>query len=306
MLTFAKLADKPTVLQQLTGLSPRAFRDVLPAFMQARHQLEQQADAHRLQPRKRQRGGGRKPILHNSADQLLFILFYFKIYPLQRVQAFFFGMSQAQACEWIHRLTPSLNLALGIEHHLPARKPATVTQVLRECRGLEFIIDGTERPIQRPKDKHRQRELYSGKKKRHTVKNVVIVDRRTRKIKALSRTRPGKTGDKRIADEEQYRFPARSKLWKDTGFQGYEPAKVRTYQPKKRPRKGQLTPEEKASNQTISRIRVRVEHGIGGAKVFHIARDIFRNRRKDYVDLSFETACGLHNLRCNYQLSQVA
>jgi hypothetical protein len=215
-------------------------------------------------------------------------------------------MTQAQACEWIHRLTPVLNQALGFEKQLPARKAADVTQVLRECPGLEFIIDGTERPIQRPKDKARQKEYYSGKKKRHTVKNVAIGDRRTRKIKALSRTRSGKTSDKRTADEEHYRFPARSKLYKDTGFQGYEPPKVRTYQPKKKPRNDELTAEEKATNQAISRLRVRIEHSIGGAKVFHIARDVFRNRRDNYVDLSFETACGLHNLRCDYRLSATA
>lgn len=306
MLTFAKLATKPAVFQQLTGLSLSAFHDILPAFVQAMERLEQQTDFQRSQPRKRQRGGGRKPILLHGAERLLFILFYFKVYPLQTVQGFFFGMSQGQACEWIHRLTPVLNLALGFEHQLPARKAATVTQVLRACPGLEFIIDGTERPIQRPKDKARQREFYSGKKKRHTVKNVVITDRRTRKIKALSRTRAGKTSDKRTADEEDYHFPARSKLYKDTGFQGYEPPKVRTYQPKKRPRKGELTSKEKATNQAISRIRVLVEHSIGGAKVFHIARDVFRNRRADYIALSFETACGLHNLRCDYRLSGVA
>jgi hypothetical protein len=291
------------VLQLLTGLSLPAFLDLLPAVHRATAHIEHQAEQHRKQPRQRQPGGGRKPLLRSDADRLLFILFYFKVYPLQAVQGFFFGMSQAQACEWIHRLTPILNQALGFEKQLPARKAADVTQVLRQCPGLEFIIDGTERPIQRPKDKKRQREFYSGKKKRHTVKNVAIGDRRTRKIKALSRTRSGKTNDKRVADEEEYQFPARSKLWKDTGFQGYEPPNVRTYQPKKKPRNGALTPEEKASNREISRKRVRIEHSFGGAKVFHIARDVFRNRRDEYVDLSFETACGLHNLRCDYRLS---
>jgi hypothetical protein len=43
-----------------------------------------------------------------------------------------------------------------------------------------------------------------------------------------------------------------------------------------------------------------------GAKTYRIASDVFRNRREGFVDLSFETACGLHNLRCNYRLSQVA
>lgn len=306
MLTFERIATKPVVLQMLTGLSRQAFLDLLPAFDRATAHIEDQAEQRRTHPRKRQRGGGRKPLLRSDADRLLFILFYFKVYPLQAVQGFFFGMSQAQACEWIHRLTPVLNQALGFQKQLPARKAADVTQVLRACPGLEFIIDGTERPIQRPKDKVRQKEYYSGKKKRHTVKNVTIGDRRTRKIKALSRTRPGKTSDKRTADEEEYRYPPRSKLWKDTGFQGYEPPKVRTYQPKKKPRNGELTPEEKATNQAISRKRVRIEHSIGGAKVFHIARDVFRNRRDEYVDLSFETACGLHNLRCDYRLSATA
>jgi hypothetical protein len=306
MVTFEKLRDKPAVLQQLTGLNPEAFDDLLPAFLEALAFHNQLADAKRPTPRKRQPGGGRKPLLQEPADRLLFILFYFRIYPVQRVQAFFFSMSQTQVCEWVHRLTPVLNMALGAEQHLPERRPARLAHVLRQCPELEFIIDGTERPIQRPKNKQRQRELYSGKKKRHTVKNVVIVDRRTRKIKALSRTRPGKMNDKRVADEECYRFPKRSTLWKDTGFQGYEPPGITTIQPKKRPRKGTLTDEEKARNTEISRVRVRIEHAIGGAKVYRIAHDVFRNRREGFVDLSFETTCALHNLRCDYRLNRVA
>jgi hypothetical protein len=46
-------------------------------------------------------------------DKLLFILFYFKFYPIQAVLGYFFGLSQAQANEGIHRLTPVLHTALG-------------------------------------------------------------------------------------------------------------------------------------------------------------------------------------------------
>lgn len=306
MLTFTRVATKPIVFQMLTGVSLQAFLDLLPAFYRAEAHVQHLAEQRRPTPRKRHPGGGRKPVLTTSADRLLFILFYFKVYPLQSVQGFFFGMSQAQACEWVHRLTPVLNQALGFEHQLPARRAADVTQVLRQCPGLEFVIDGTERPIQRPKNKKRQKHYYSGKKKRHTVKNVLLVDKRTKKIKGLSPTYEGKASDKRIADEAQYRFPARSKLWKDTGFQGYEPPGVRTYQPKKKPPKRELTSAEKETNRLISRVRVRVEHAIGGAKVFHIARDVYRNRRTKYEDLLFETACGLHNFRCDYRLSYAA
>lgn len=306
MLRFATVARHPAVFEALTGLSLAAFQALLPAFVHAELALQAQEDATRSQPRQRQRGGGAKARLTRPEERLLFILVYFKLYPIQAVQGFLFGLSQAQAWTWIHRLTPVLNVALGTEQQLPNRQPARLNHVLRQCRGLEFILDGTERPIQRPQDTPRQRSCYSGKKKHHTVKNVVIVHRRTKRIVHLSRTRPGSTHDKRIADEEDYHFPAGATVWQDTGFQGYAPPKVTIQQPKKKPPKRALTDDEKARNQAISRVRVRVEHAIGGAKAFHIVRDIYRNHRPDYEDLIMETACGLHNLRLCYPFRRAA
>lgn len=297
MLNYFKIKEKPRILRSFTGLTPKAFERLVAAFRQAYEQDLDRRDAERPTPRLRRRGGGRKATLATVEDKLIFILFYFKFYPIQEVLAFFFGFSQPQANEWIHRLTPILNAALGYEMQLPARKTSEVEQILTECPGLEFIIDGTERPIQRPKDPQRQRDYYSGKKKRHTVKNIVITDKRTKKIKALGRTQKGKRHDKAAADDEGYCFPKGSKLWKDTGFQGYEPEQATTYQPKKKPRGGELTLDEKKRNRAISSQRVGVEHSIGGAKVYHIVRDVYRNHREAFEDLVMETACGLFNLR---------
>lgn len=297
MLNYASIKGKSRLLRSLTGLTPRAFARLVPAFRQAYQQDLQRRDAQRSTPRQRCPGGGRKATLTTIEDKLCFILFYFKFYPTQEVLGFFLGFSQPQANEWIHRLTPLLNAALGYEKHLPARKATDVEQVLVECPELAFIIDGTERPIQRPKDPQRQRQYYSGKKKRHTVKNIVITDKRTGKVKALGRTQKGKRHDKAAADDEGYRFPTGSKLWKDTGFQGYEPEQTTTYQPKKKPRGGQLTPDEKAQNQAISSERMSVEHSIGGVKIYHIVRDTYRNHRQAFDDVVMETACGLFNLR---------
>jgi DDE superfamily endonuclease/Helix-turn-helix of DDE superfamily endonuclease len=299
MITYTALANKPRIFQNFTGLAPAAFIALLPAFEHAYITLLQERDAQRPTPRRRQPGAGRHATLLTAADKLLFILFYFKFYPTQEVQGFLFGISQPQANVWIHLLTPALNRALGAAQHLPARKTRSVTQLLQACPGLEFIIDGTERPIQRPSDAERQNQCYSGKKKRHTLKNIVISEKRTKKIKALGRTRPGKTHDKSATDDEQYQFPPGSTLFKDTGFQGYEPPNITTRQPKKKPRNGNLTDEERLTNQLISRERIGVEHSIGGAKVYRIVRDVYRNHRPDYDDLVMETACGLHNLRCD-------
>jgi hypothetical protein len=234
---------------------------------------------------------------------IVFILFYFRHYPVQELQGYLFGMGQAQAWDWIHRLTPILNQALGYEQQLPGRKKQDVGQILADCPGLEFIIDGTERPIRRPKDKKRQETHYSGKKKRHTIKNNVVSDKRTRKIKVLSETCEGKKHDKKLADEQDIPFPEGSSLWKDTGFQGYEPEHITSYQPTKKPKGKELTTEQKDQNRLISRQRIRVEHSIGGVKVFGIVRNIFRNMREGFDDMVMETACGLHNLRCDYPMA---
>ena len=225
---------------------------------------------------------------------------YFRQYPTQEVQGYLFGLRQTQANEWIHRLSNILNQALGEEQQLSERRPAKLSEVLAVCPELTFMIDGTERAINRPKDKEKQKTYYSGKKKSHTVKNNVITDRRG-KVLYLSDTYEGKKHDKKIVDEEGYRFPRGSKILQDTGFQGHKPEGVTVLQPKKKPRGGELTPEEKIINRAISSIRVEVEHHIGGVKRAQIVVQKFRNRALGFVDDVMETACGLHNFRVSHR-----
>jgi DDE superfamily endonuclease/Helix-turn-helix of DDE superfamily endonuclease len=297
MMNFEKLRTRPRVFQQLTGLTVAAFETLLAAFGRAYQDDCHERDHERPTPRQRRQGGGRKGALPTLADKLVFLLFYFRHYPTQETLAFLFGFSQGQACQWIHRLTPIVNRALGSELQLPIRPPAELHAVLASCPDMEFIIDGTERPIRRPKDSQRRREDYSGKKKRHTKKNIVITDKPTGKVLGLGQTRAGSKHDKACVDEENYVFPEGSTLYKDSGFQGYEPEGITTYQPKKKPRGKELTPEEKEANRLISRVRVKVEHSIGGVKVFRIVQETFRNIKEGFVDLVMETACGLFNLR---------
>lgn len=297
-ITYGDLKNKPRVLQSLTGLTPQEFDALLLSFEEAWDAFVE--ETFQSQRRQRAYGGGRRAHLETGADKLLFILVYFRLYPTQEVQGYLFGIGQAQANEWVHRLTPILNQALGYEEQLPERRPWKLQQVLRDCPSLEFMIDGTERPINRPQDKEDRKTYYSGKKKAHTVKNNVITERGG-KIVYLSDTDEGKKHDKKIADEEGYKFPRGSTLWQDTGFQGYVPSGVKIRQPKKKPRGGQLTQEEKEKNRDISTVRVEVEHQIGGVKRCQILVQKFRNRVAHYVDDVMETACGLHNFRLSYR-----
>ena len=291
---YTKLKNKPRTFRSLTGLTPTEFEVLLKSFEVAWNEFVEVT--FERPNRKRAYGAGRIAHLKTLEDKLLFILFYYRQYPTQEVQGFFFGMSQTQASEWIHRLSGILNQALGYERQLPERRAANLETVLSSCPSLEFIIDGTERVINRPKDTGKQKDYYSGKKKSHTVKNNVIVERGG-KVMYLSGTYEGKRHDKRIADDEQYAFPPDSRLLQDTGFQGYRPAGVTIIQPKKKPRGRELDADEKLLNKAISKFRVEVEHHIGGIKRSQILVQRFRNRTEHFVDEVMETACGLHNFR---------
>lgn len=234
MLTYTKLKRNPRKCVAMTGLTPKEVDLVLPAF--GRAYAEQYPIEKTMTGKERQRraGGGRQGELAELEQKLLFILVYQKTYPLQTVLGELFGVSQSRANEWVHRLLPILKVALDELGVLPERDPAQFAQSeLQRGERPELIIDGTERRRQRPKNPEKQAAAYSGKKKTHCDKNVVIVQAKTKRVGFLSQTYAGKTHDKKIVDTEPIVYPPGTRLSKDTGFQGYEPTGVQTLQPKK-------------------------------------------------------------------------
>jgi len=145
-----------------------------------------------------------------------------------------FGLSQPRANYWIHVLLPILQQALAEMGMAPERDAKAVASnpLVREVEP-DLLIDGTERRRQRPKDAKKQAEHYSGKKKAHVDKNILLANAHSRKVVYLSPTEIGKKHDKKIADENAIAYPAGATLGQDTGFQGYDPKGILTFQPKK-------------------------------------------------------------------------
>lgn len=113
----------------------------------------------------------------------------------------------------------------------------------------------------------------------------------------LSKTVEGKKHDKKVADEEAIEYPEGVILRQDTGFQGFAPGGVIIKQPKKKPRGGELTVEEKEMNRQLSAVRVVIEHLISGAKRLRIVKEEMRLKVKNISDDVMEIACGTHNFR---------
>ena len=234
MLTYAKRKRNRRKCVALTGLTPKEFEGLLPAFARAYAEHYPAEKTLTGKPRQRRVGGGRKGGMAATEQKLLFSLVHQKTYPLQSLLGEIFALSQSRVNEWLHRLLPILKGALAELGVLPEREPEHFAQgEAQHGEPPELIIDGTERRRQRPKSPQTQAAAYSGKKKTHGDKNVVIVQAKSKRVGVLSQTYTGKTHDKKIVDTEPIAYPPDTRLSKDTGFQGYEPAGVQTYQPKK-------------------------------------------------------------------------
>jgi DDE superfamily endonuclease/Helix-turn-helix of DDE superfamily endonuclease len=235
MISYTALQANRREFLALTGLTLPEFQRLLAAFSIAYQQAYPAGRTAEGQPRRRAVGAGRKGQLSRPEDKLLFILVYLKTCPLQVVMAELFGPSQPQVNHWIRRLLPVLLAALDDLGVRPERGPRDFarSQPASE-QSPRLIIDATERRRQRPKNPEKQALHYSGRKKKHCDKNVVIVNARRKRIDYLSATYPGKTHDKKIADAEGISYPPDAILYKDTGFQGYEPAVKGSRQAKKK------------------------------------------------------------------------
>lgn len=159
MINLEKILKQDRQIRATTGLNRQAFEALLPSFEEAYQQ--------KLMNKRRWRtiGGGRKATLKTSADKLFFILMYCKCYPTFDVMSVIFGFDRSCAHDWVHRLLPILEVALGKKQALPERKINSIEEFISKFAEVEeLIIDGTERPVQRPKDAEQQQEHYSGKK----------------------------------------------------------------------------------------------------------------------------------------------
>jgi len=239
MLKYAELKEKSREFLSVTSLTDEEFQVLLPTFEKWYHLSAKPKPKPRKRKKQRASGGGRKAKLSDIGDKLLFILAYQKTAPLQTLHGLQFGLSQGRVNYWVHRLLPVLQKSLSEMGMKPERVGGEVAELIEAHEGgANLSLDAAERLLQRPVNEEKQRAKYSGKKKTHTDKNLLLVNENTKKVVYLSETVEGKMHDKKLADKSQISYPAKASLTQDTGFQGYQPEGVVVQQPKKSARRG--------------------------------------------------------------------
>jgi hypothetical protein len=123
-----------------------------------------------------------------------------------------------------------------------------------------------------------------------------VVDERKR-VLVLSKAREGKVHDKRLLDEEAIAaaIPDAIAIEVDLGFQGLQNEYVNIRIGHKKPRGGELMPQQKAENKALSRERVVCENAFAGVKRYNAVATVYRNRVTDFDDRLMLIAAGLWN-----------
>jgi len=277
----------------LTGLKVDEFRGIVDdfAYYYTGH------EAKRKKKRQRKLGGGRDSKIETIEEKLFYVLWYMKTYPTFDVASFYVGFARSSACTWMHELLPILEMTMKRKFILPQRKISDPEEFLRLFpETKEVFVDAVERLKQRPKKKKAQLKAYSGKKKTHTRKSVVVSDK-NRKILVITKQKSGRRHDKRLADKDDIfkQIPKDVAAMADTGFIGSDKDHKNIFIPKKKPQGRELTYDEKETNKIISSYRVIVEHAIGGIKRYRCIAERLRNH-KPFIDDTLLLLCaGLWN-----------
>jgi hypothetical protein len=183
MIDIKKAMKSERLMKPLTGLKIKHFRFLIESFgKNIKKSFKKNRNVNS--------NLGRDFILKTNPEKLFYILFYVKCYPTFDLAAFIFNVDKSTCCRWTHWFIEALKITLKKEIVLPQRKINDIQNLLTPFHEIkEIYVDGTERPIRRPKNSEAQKDNYSGKKKRHTKKNLninVVMPKKKPKGKNLS------------------------------------------------------------------------------------------------------------------------
>ncbi len=306
MLTYDTLARKPGAFKSMTGLTIHEFEELL-ADLRPRYEGARQEER-AATPRRRALGGGAKP-RYALREQLLMTLVWLRLYLTGDAVGVLFAVDKSTVSRYTRPLLRLLRDqgrdTLGWPEE--ARALLDTAGDTREAGGTDgvAIIDATEQRVERARDNATQRAHYSGKKKAHTRKTLIVVNEHGR-LRYVSPSAPGATHDLTLLRQSGAleEIPPDLSVMGDSGFQGLQndaPARSVAL-PYKGSRAHPLTPEQKLHNALLSRIRIVVENTLAEMKHFRILADVFRHPL-DLYDRIFVAIAGVVTRRADRRLA---
>jgi len=328
MSLYRKLSRKPKLFLSVTGMNLHQFQTLLPRFERATEKFERRRKRKVVVTGKKrlpQIGGG-APFANSLPDRLLMLLLYYRLYLTQEFMTLLFkAEDKSLICRSLQLMRPVCESVLPVperartrilsladkEQKRRTKRIGSVEEFRQAYPELTFIIDGVEQPKRKPKSPAKRKSDYSGKKKRHTLKQIVI-STPSGIIVDQSPSVGGRPHDFKVFKDDQAARSVcqefrdyRVTMYGDSGFDGMSamglPVEVRLNE--KARRNHPLTREQKKLNRLRSSTRIEIEHTFSRRKKYRIAADIYRNRDEDY-DQTMNVVAGLVNLRAYERIFQ--
>lgn len=305
MLNYSGLSKKPSHFRNFSGLEIQEFDNLNQTIKEKYGAYEQK----RLQREDRKRAiGAGHPYVLPLTDRLLMLLLYYHLYTSSTLLGYLFCVSQTGVLKNIRRLEPLVGevLPLPKKEHNKVRRLQTVDEIETMFPGFKAFLDSTEQEIPRPKNKRKRKTHYSGKRKKHTVKTQLTVNKQGLIIHKTSHVK-GSMHDYALYKRCHPRLPEGVCLGLDLGYLGIKDdfPNLNCMLPfkKRNPGRGkigvkaeELSDEQRAFNRALGAERVVVEHANSKVKKYRVFGDEFRNRLKHY-DMMTDIVCGLVNFR---------
>lgn len=307
MLNYERLEANAAAFRSFTGFFVREFEALLEEILPT-YEVSYRASLERPD-RQRAFGGGRWPQLE-PREQVLLTIIWLRLYPTQEVLGFLFGVSDTNVLRTLRRIMPLLEAAGRDSLRPPSsrsrQRGRSLEEILQEVPELAVIIDSFEQGVQRPKrtpknsknknstdndNKNKNSKnkdtYYSGKKKKHTLKSQVAVNRHNGTLAHVSRSVPGPTADLTLLRQSglMEHLEPQVGAWGDLAYLGLD--SLHPYglgaTPRRKPRGRERPPHDKEFNQAFASQRVQVEHTIGRLRHYQVLRQTDRHHRQNHT-----------------------
>lgn len=298
MLNHTKLTRKPEQFLRFTGMTVTQF-DFLYKSIKKQYKTTERK---RLSKRKRVRDiGAGRPFKLPLKDRILMLLIYYRCYTSYDLLEYLFGVDSSTICRHIIKIEPAVRESMPIPAKINAdsKKLKSLEDIQQFFPELIAITDGTEQP--RPKNKKKRKTHYSGKKKRHTIKNQITINLDGEIIHKPPHS-PGRRNDYGIFKMKHPKLSKDLMIFYDLGYLGVEKdfEKQISVLPYKKKKGKELTITQKEWNKIQSKIRIKVEHAISKIKKFRINSETFRNRLCRYDGIS-DIVCEIVNFKIRWK-----
>jgi len=302
LLSYDRLSKKPLLFKSFTGLSVKQFDDVFKEIESKypKHEIRR-LTTNRKDNRRRERGvGAGRRFKLVPQDRVIMVFVYYRLYITYTLTGFLFDLDQSNICRDIEKIEGLIRSCLPIPQKLydVTKRLKTKEEVEEYFPGFMAFTDCSEQPIPRPKNWIRRKIYYSGKKKKHTVKNLYTANQKGLIAYKTEHNQMGKRHDYRIYKKNHPDLPEDVMSMYDLGFLGVEKdyQKQKSSLPIKREKGCELTEIQREYNRNHSAKRIVIEHAICRIKKYRIMDDVFRNRLRKYDKVS-DIVSGLVNYR---------